>query len=194
MNRLGPKNSIGKVIIGMTISLDGFVNDRQGNVKSLYPDLAEWRHEAVGQETIRTTGAVVMGRHTYEMAADPNWYVDNYEFQVQIFVLTHEVPKNLPRQSGKLTFAFVSDGIESAVAKAKAAAGEKNVTVVGGPNVFQQCLNAGLADELHIDIMPVLLGKGLRLFEHLGEEPISLEKLNVIEMGERTHLRFRVGK
>lgn len=183
---------MGKVIIGMTISLDGFVNDSSGSVGSLYPDLAEWRNSEMGQEAIKNTGAVVMSRRAYAMAPDPDVYVDNYEFQVPIFVLTHQVPIKLPKQNEKLTFTFVTSGLESAVAQAKTAAGDKDVQVVGGPSTFQQCLNAGLADELHLDIMPVLLGQGLRLFEHLGERPISLEKLEVIEIGMRTELRFRI--
>jgi dihydrofolate reductase len=180
-----------KVIAGMTISLDGFVNDRRGSLSGLYPDLAEWQQGAVGQESIRTTGAAVMGKRTYAMG-DPDVYVDHYEYQVPIFVLAHEVPKKLPKQNDKLTFTFVTDGIESAIAKAKAAAGDKDVTVVGGASVFQQCLNAGLVDEVHVDIMPVLLYEGLRLFENLGGRPVKLEKLKVIETGVRTHLLFRV--
>ena len=126
-----------KVIIGMTISLDGFVNDSKGSVRGLYSDLAEWRNGAVGQETISRTGAVVMGKRTYAMASNPDFYADHYEFQAPIFILTHEVPKKLPKQNDKLTFTFVTDGIENTVAKAKAVAGDKHVTVVGGVNVFQ---------------------------------------------------------
>jgi dihydrofolate reductase len=76
-----------------------------------------------------------------------------------------------------LTFTFVTDGIESAIEKAKAAAGGKNVTVIGGANTAQQLIRAGLLDEIQIGIMPVLLGEGLRFFEHLGTEHIELEKL-----------------
>ncbi len=184
---------MGKVIAGMTISLDGFVNDRRGSVSGLYPDLEAWLQSAVGQETIATTGAAVMGKRFYAMAADPDFYADHYEFQVPIFVVTHKPPKKLPKQNDKLTFTFVMDGVESAVTKAKAVAGDKDVSVLGGAGVTQQCLEAGLVDELHLDIMPVLLYEGLRLFENL-ERVIKLEKLNVIETGSRTHLRFRVVK
>ena len=131
-----------------------------------------------------------MGRRAYAMG-DPDSYVDSYEYQVPIFLLTHAVPERLPKQSERLTFTFVTDGIDSAIRHAKAAAGDKNVTVVGGASTVQQCLTAGLADELHIDIMPLLLGEGLRLFEHLGSEPIELEGIRVIESPGVTHLRFR---
>ncbi|HBY98525.1 MAG: dihydrofolate reductase family protein [Ardenticatenaceae bacterium] len=123
---------------------------------------------------------------------DPDWYVGNYEFQVPIFVLTHTVPEKLPKQSQRLTFTFVTDGIESAIRQAKAAAGDKNVTVIGGASTVQQCIHAGLADEIHIDIMPLLLGEGLRLFEDLGAEPIELETTRVIESAGVTHLGFRI--
>lgn len=92
----------------------------------------------------------------------------------------------------RLTFTFVTDGIESAVEQAKAAAGDKDVTIIGVASTVRQCLEAGLADELHIDIMPVLLGGGLKLFEDLEMESIGLDRNKVVELpGGRTHLRFR---
>ncbi len=175
------------------MSLDGFVADRNDSVDRLYPDLEALRNTEALQESIRTTGAVVMGRRAYAMG-DPDSYADNYEYQVPIFVLTHAVPEKLPKQSERLTFTFVTDGIESAIRHAKAAAGDQNVTVVGGASTVQQCLTAGLADELHIDIMPLLLGDGLRLFEHLGSEPIELEITRVFEALRTIELRFRVVK
>ena len=78
-----------KVVVGMTMSLDGFVNDRQGSVELLYPDLEALRETQVMQEAMRDTGAVVMGRRAFEMAEDPDSFAGNYEFQVPIFVLTH---------------------------------------------------------------------------------------------------------
>lgn len=182
-----------KVLLGMTMSLDGFINDRNGSVDRLYPDLDALRKTEVLQESIRTTGAVVMGRRAYTMG-DPDWYVDNYEFQAPIFVLAKDVPEKLPKGNEKLTFTFVTDGIESAIEKAKAAAGDKYVTVIGGANTAQQCIRAGLVDEIQIGVMPVLLGEGLRLFEHLGTVQIELERTRVIESPGVTYLRFRVVK
>jgi dihydrofolate reductase len=106
-------------------------------------------------------------------------------------VLTHEPPRLAPKQDEHLTFTFVTDGIESAVAQATAAAGAKAVTVVGGVSVIQQLLRAGLVNELSVDVMPVLLGTGLRLFD-AGLEHVELEKIDVREIGDRTSLRFRV--
>lgn len=87
----------------------------------------------------------------------------------------------------------MTDGIESAVRRAKAAAGDKDVTVIGGTSAARQCIAAGLADELHIDVMPVLLGGSLRLFEGLNHDQVQLERLAVMELpAGRTHLRLRV--
>jgi dihydrofolate reductase len=184
---------MGKVILGVTMSLDGFINGRNGSVEALYPDLAAWRETEPGKESIQNTGAVVMGRHSFDMAQDPDWFAGNYEYQVPIFVLTHKVPKKMPKQTGDLTFTFVTDGIESAIRQAKAAAGDKDVNIIGAASTAQQCLKAGLADELHVDVMPVLLGRGLRIFENLADERIQLERIKVMELpAGRTHLRYRI--
>ena len=181
-----------KVILGTTMSLDGFINDRNGSVEALYPDLVAWRETEAGKESIQNTGAVVMGRHTFNMAEDPDWFAGNYEYQAPIFVLTHHVPKKKPKETDQLTFTFVTDGLESAVQQAKKAAGNKEVNIIGAANTAQQCLKVGLADELHVDIMPVLLCGGLRLFEHIDAEQIQLERIKVMELPYgRTHLRFR---
>jgi dihydrofolate reductase len=188
----GESGIMGKVIVGTTLSLDGFVNDRQGDVGQLYADFAAFTASERLQETIRATGAVVMGRRAFEMGA-PDSYAGNYEFQVPIFVLTHHPPAKMPKQTEALTFTFVSDGIESAIAQAKAAAGAKDVQVIGGASTVQQCLNAGLADELHIDLMPLLLGDGLRFFENLDTDSIQLERMDLVALpGGRSALSFRI--
>jgi len=186
---------MGKVVLGMTMSLDGFINDRNGSVEVLYPDLADWRETEPGKESIRNTGAVVMGRHSFAMSEDPDWFAGNYEYQVPIFVLTHEPPRKHPKETGDLTFTFVTNGIESAVIQAKAAAGEKEVNIIGATTTAKQCLEAGLADELHVDIMPVFLGAGLRAFDGLDSGKVQMERIKVMELaGGRTHLRFRIIK
>ncbi len=188
-----------KVIVGMTISLDGFVADQNGNAGRLYPGLAALRHTTYMTDAIEQTGAVLMGRSTSEMA-DPDSYVGNYEFQVPIFVLTHHLPGVAPKQDERLTFTFVIDGPESAVAPGKAAAkigdrggnAGKAVQLVGGVSIAQRLFAATLVDELHIDILPVFLGSGLRAFTSSSLERIRLEKASGQEAGARTSLRFRV--
>jgi dihydrofolate reductase len=183
---------VATVIAGMTISLDGFVAGPSGSQRRLYFDLADLRESAYMNAMIEETGAVLMGKRTFEMADDPDWYVDNYEFQVPIFVLTHHPPEVPPKQDDRLTFTFVSGDVESAVDQAKAAAGDKAVMVVGGASVVQELLRAGLVDELHVSVMPVVLGEGLRLLENVDAERVRLEKIDVQDLGPRTSLSFRV--
>jgi dihydrofolate reductase len=182
-----------RVIAGMTMSLDGFVADSEGRVDRLYPDLAALHGTDYMNALIDETGAVIMGRTTFQMG-EPDSYVGSYEFQVPIFVLTHQPPSRRPLQDDRLTFTFISDGVETAVSHAAAAAGGKAVQVVGGVNVIHQLLRAGLVDEVHIDVMPVLLGDGLRMFGSGNLRELHLEKSGVREAGPRTSLRFRVMK
>jgi dihydrofolate reductase len=179
-----------RVIAGMTVSLDGFVEDADGSAAALYPDLAELQDAPYMKALQEETGAVLMGRRTFEMAGDPDSYADTYELQVPIVVVTHSPPPVAPKRNERLFFTFVTDGIQAAVARAVEAAGDRAVTVVGGADLNRQLLAAGLVDELRVDVMPVLLGAGLRLFEGTG--PLALEKLGVDEVGARTSLRFRV--
>lgn len=172
---------MGKVIAGMTMSLDGYVNDRNGSVEKLYSDFSEMHDAPTFQEMINNTGAVIMGRHVYEMGDANEWANDDYEFQTPIFVLTHTPPAKYPKGNDRLTFTFVTDGIESAISRAVKAASDKDVQVIGGASTIQQCLNAGLCDELQIDIMPVLLGRGLRLFENIDTLKTKLERIKIEE-------------
>jgi dihydrofolate reductase len=173
--------AMGKVIIGMTSSLDGYIEDESGDVSRLYPDLKALRETEMMKAAIESTGAVVMGRQTFDMAQDPDWYAGNYEFQTPIFVLTHEAPEKHPKESDDLKFTFVAEGVEEAIQQAKRAAGDKDVMVIGGASTFQQCISAGLCDEIQIGIMPVLLGGGLRLFANMDGKAIRLEKIKVFE-------------
>lgn len=180
---------MGKAIAGMTVSLDGFMDAEKVN-----PDFRELLGTPSFKAMIENTGAVVMGRHVYDGMADPfMWANDDYEFQTPIFVLTHTPPEKYPEGNGKLSFTFVTDGIESAVAQAKQAAGDKDVQIIGGADTIQQCLNAGACDELQIDITSVLVGGGLRLLENIDTEKVKLERIQVEETTPaRTSITFRV--
>ena len=183
---------MGKVIVGTTMSLDGYINDRMGRVASLYPNMEELHNTEMLQESINATGAVVMGRHAFDMGQGD---FTGYEYQVPIFVITHQPPDQLTKgQNDRLTVTFISNGIENAIRKAKAAAGEKDVTVVGGASTAQQCLNHGLADELQIGIMPLLLGGGLRFFDNAIFENIQLERVSILETPSRIDVRYRIVK
>ena len=189
-----------KVIFGMTMSLDGYVNDLNGSVGCLFSDFAAGnvqdesiQNNEVMQEAMRNTGSVVMGKNAFLMAGDLDSYADTYEFQVPIFVLTEEIPEKKPKENKNLNFTFITGGIGAAISQAKEAAGDKDVTIIGGARTGQQALRADLVDEIQIDIMPAIFGGGLRLFEDIGTE-IELEKVRVVEMSVRKHLKFRVLK
>jgi dihydrofolate reductase len=181
---------MGNVIVGATMSLDGFMSDRNGDVSRLYTDFDALHGTAMLREEIRSTGAVVMGRHAFDMAEGD---LTDYEYQTPIFVLTHHIPKQeVKGLNDRLAVTFVTDGIESAITKAKAAANGKQVTVVGGADTAQQCLSAGLVDEIHIGIVPVLLGDGRRFFEPLANEELKLVQKQVFESPTRTDLWYTV--
>jgi len=180
-----------RVIAGLTVSLDGFFEDADGRFAALYSDFEQLMDSAYMKASQAETGAVLMGRRTFDLAGDPDSYAVDYEYQVPLFVLTHRAPEREPAHNENLYVRFVTDGLGSAVAQARAAAGDRAVTVVGGADVNRQLLVAGLADELRIDVMPLLLGGGRGLFD--GVPPgIRLEKIRVEEAGSRTSLSFRV--
>jgi dihydrofolate reductase len=137
-------------------------------------------------ETRRTTGALVFGRRTFDLTGG---WGGKHPLDVPVFVVTSSVPAEWVYQGSP--FTFVTDGLESAVKQAKAIAGEKDIGV-GAAGIVQQCIKAGLLDEIHVDLVHVLLGGGVSLFGHLGLGPIRLEGTRVIEGAGVTHLTFRV--
>ncbi|WP_309571873.1 dihydrofolate reductase family protein [Deinococcus sp.] len=181
---------MGTVLLSMFVSLDGFVNDPQGRVGPLYPDPAALDQTAFMQDSIRTTGAVVMGRRAFDMGK-PDEYVGQYEYQVPIFVLTHHPPAVPPKQDERLTFTFV-DSVGDAVTQAKVVAGDRDVLIIGGADTAQQALNAGVVDELEVGVAPVLLGGGTPLFANLVH-PFTLERTQITDLLGTPILRYRVG-
>jgi dihydrofolate reductase len=151
------------------------------------------------EESLQNIGAVVMGRNMFgggpgPWATDPSWngwWGEDPPFHVPVFVLTHHEREPLEMDGGT-TFHFVTDGIESALTQAKAAAGGKDIRLGGGAEAAQQYLAAGLVDELQLNVVPILLGAGERLFENVGAE-LELEQTLVVHTPEVTHIRYRVG-
>jgi dihydrofolate reductase len=121
------------------------------------------------------------------------WWGDEPPFHVPVFVLTQHAREPLVLK-GETTFTFVTDGVDSAVEDARAAAAEKNVSVAGGANTIDQCINAGLVDEIQIHLAAVLLGDGARLFDGVGPNLPRFEVTRVLESPLVTHLRYRVLK
>ncbi len=150
---------------------------------------------AIVEEAMENVGAVIMGRNMFGGGPggwDPSWHGwwgEDPPFHVPVFVLTHHQREPLPMEGGT-TFHFVTDGIESALAQAKEAAGGKDVRLGGGAEAAQQYLAAGLVDELQLNVVPVLLGGGERLFENVGAE-LELEQTRVVHTPEVTHIRYR---
>jgi dihydrofolate reductase len=210
-----------KLRFEISISLDGFVagpNQSEENplgeggtqLHEWVVKLAAWRepHGREGgevnastplmEEGLARSGAVVMGRNMFgggpgPWGADPwnGWWGDDPPFHVPVFVLTHHEREPLEMQGGT-TFTFVTDGIESALAQAREAAGEKDVSLGGGADVGRQYLAAGLIEELQLNVAPVLLGSGARLFDAGAGAGLSLEPTLVVETPDVTHLRYRV--
>ena len=212
-----------KVIADITMSLDGYVAGANPSLEHPLgvggEKLHEWAYglktfrEMHGQEggednadskrlaaALQNQGAVLMGRRMYSGGEgpwedDPNadgWWGDNPPFHVPVFVLTHH-PRETVEKEGNTSFTFVTDGVESALAQAKDAAGDKDVGVGGGAQAIQQLLAAGLLDELELHVAPLLLGGGTRLFDgDLGG--VGLEQVEVVSSPNVTHLRFRVNQ
>lgn len=188
-----------KVILEITMSLDGFIAGP--DISSKQPmgkdglRLHEWIFNCktdtdarLINDIVQSSGAVIVGARTYITAIDEAWEGVS-PFSVPAFVVSNNVPEIIVPG-----FTFVTDGIVSALAKAKAAAGEKNIWVMGGANIIQQFLKEKLFDDLHLHIAPILLTKGTRLFESIGEVQIELKKTKVTDTPGATHMQFEVVK
>jgi dihydrofolate reductase len=194
-----------KVVAIMSMSLDGYVADPSDGVAEVFDwyfsgdveismpitssDMT-FRVSAPSADHVRglmaEIGAMLTGRRTFDRAGG---WDGQHPWDVPAFVVTHHVPDGWPRPGS--TVQFVTDGIESAVARAKSAAGSKSVGVHGAETI-QQCLNAGLLDELHIDLAAVLLGAGVPLFDDLANTPVVLGNPTVVAGVGVTHLRYPV--
>jgi dihydrofolate reductase len=196
-----------KVYTGASMSLDGYI---AGPNESGFEHLFQWygngdvevptaKPEMTPRMTdvsaahfrglIGMTGALVVGRKLFDHTGG---WDGNHPMAVPVVVLTHSIPDGWPREGAP--FHFVTDGIEAAVAKASELAGDKVVGVNGG-TIARQCLDAGLLDEIWVDLVPVLLGAGTPFFEQLGTAPVPLEgPVSVQEGTAVTHLRYRVAR
>jgi dihydrofolate reductase len=212
---------MGRLRVNISISLDGFVAgpnpSRQEPLGEGGEQLHEWalklaawrrphgreggeenRSGEVLEEATRNVGATLMGRKMFGGGPGPwgedpwtGWWGDEPPFHVPVFVLTHHEREPLEMEGGT-TFTFVTEGIEAALARAQEAAGEKDVAIAGGAEAIQQYLAAGRVDEIELNVVPVMLGGGTRLFDNLGDTKIELKPVRVVESPEVTHLKYRV--
>ena len=209
-----------KLRCDISISLDGYVagpNQSDQNplgeggerLHDWVVPLAAWReahgHQGgevnesarVVEEARENIGAAVMGRNMFgPPAGGPwgderwmGWWGDNPPYHYPVFVVTHH-PRAAVEMAGGTTFHFVTEGIESAVEQANKAADGKDVMLWGGAQIINQCLAAGLLDELELHVVPVLLGGGARLFDDLGDA-VQLEQVRAVEAPGVTHLKYR---
>ncbi len=203
---------MGKVTFNMTMSLDGFVagpNDGPENglgdggdglftwyfsgdtevfMSEGVPPLKVSKQSAeILKKAFSNIGAGVWGRRTFDIA---HAWGGNPPGS-PAFIVTHNIPQEWVKEGSP--FIFVTDGVESAIHQAKKAAGDKDV-VICTPSILQQALKAGLVDEIHVDVAPILIGGGVSLFDHFGSAPINLECIGNIQAPGVTHLGFRVIK
>lgn len=204
---------MGKVVTGLSMSLDGFIAGPNDGADNPLGDgggrLFNWYSSgdteytvpsgtmvfkvtaasaAVVREGFSAVGALVSGRRTFDIT---NGWGGRHPLDVPVFVVTHSVPQGWPREGAP--FTFVTDGIESAVEKARTVAGNRDVAVAAA-SIVQQCIRAGLLDEVQIDLVPMLLCNGVRLFDQLGSKPLELECTRVVATPDVTHLRYRIVK
>jgi dihydrofolate reductase len=192
------------VFAELSVSLDGFITGPNVAVGNGMGDggerLHEWMFPADGspgrvaearKEMFGTSGAVLMGRRMFDVGLKP--WGENPPFHMPVFVVTHRARDPIVKQGGT-TYHFVTGGIERALDRARATAGDRDVVLLGGADVIRQFVSARLVDELRIHLVPILLGDGTRLFERMGPEHIELESTRVIGAPGVTHLTFRVPK
>lgn len=191
--------AMGKVIYDISMSLDGFITAANVRPEAGLGDGGERLHDWAFQsedprnrellETAAQLGAVITGRHNYNLSI-PWWEADGPTgpARIPVIVVTHQAPDDAPEGG---VYQFV-EGIQAAHQQAQQVAGDKDIAVMGGSNIAQQFIKAGLVDEISIHLVPVLFGSGIRLIEDLGGEHVQLETTEVIQTKEAIHLRFRV--
>jgi dihydrofolate reductase len=209
------------VVLDITMSLDGFVAGPSQSMENPLGEgglhLHDWAfptktfraihgdpsggekgvNDDVLREVFENIGATIMGRHMFgpvrgAWGRDPwkGWWGDDPPYHHPVFVLTHHARPPLPMEGGT-TFHFVTDGIESALKQAKAAAGDKNVAVMGGANIAQQYIRSGLLDEIQIHLVPVLLGSGARLFDNTDGRQTAFECVRIVNSPSVSHYKYR---
>jgi dihydrofolate reductase len=191
---------MGRITANMSVSLDGFITGPNVGMDSPMGDGGERLHDwmfsgkteseatELQERSFKTTGAFVVGRRMFDLGL--RHWGDNPVFHAPVFVVSHRPAEPVVKQGGT-TFRVMTDGLDSSLTQAKAAAGSKDIMVMGGASVFQQFLKAGWLDEIWIHLIPILLGGGTRLFDGL-DKSIDLERIQSAEAPGVTHLGFRI--
>src|ERR671933_1056399 len=195
-----------KVIADQSMSLDGFSTGPNVGVGNGMGDGGEQLHDwmfsegdgaainaGVREDTpfnlLRRSGAVVVGRRMFDLGVEP--WGENPPFHQPVFVVTHRATAPIVKEGGT-TYTFVTGGVAAALARAKEAAGGKDVAVLGGADVIRQCAEAGLLEELRLHLAHVLLGDGTRLFDRIDPTRATLARARVVDAPGVTHVTFRL--
>jgi dihydrofolate reductase len=191
---------MGKTVFDISMSLDGFITASNQTPEEPMGDGGEHLHDwAFGtdetnrrfaEQAAEGLGAVICGRRTYDHSL-PWWGADGPTGPARqpVFVVTHDVPEEKPPRA---VYEYVTDGIETALKQAQAAAADRDVTIMGGADLGRQYVAAGLVDEISIHLVPVLFGTGTRMFEDLQKGHVRLEPVDVLSTPSATHLRYRI--
>lgn len=199
-----------KVTAGITMSLDGFTAGVNQSFEKPFGDnfdsnlLDRWmfaepeKHNHKKEiEDILDAGAFIIGGNMFgpkDRRHNPDWkgwWGENPPYHAPVFVLSHTKRETITMEGGT-EFIFISDGIDSALFKAKSAAGSRNVKIMGGANTINQYLAAGLVDELWLHIVPVTVGAGTKLFE--GVTGLNLEPFEISGTSVVSHIRYKILK
>ena len=187
---------MGKVIADQSMSLDGFSTgpnvgpgNGMGDGGELLHEWMEGRYAEGPAKLFEHSGAVVVGRRMFDLGEEP--WGENPPFHMPVFVVTHRAEDPLVKEGGT-TYTFVTGGVAAALARAKEAAGGKDVAVLGGADVIRQFAEAGLLDELRLHIAHVLLGDGTRLFDRIDPKRVTMERTGVVDAPGVTHLTLRL--
>lgn len=183
------------VVFDTSLSVDGYMTARGRTPEEPLgvggERLHEWtRDTEYLEEQVSALGAVICGRTTFDESIQW-WGADGPSGPARrpVFVVTHEAPDTIPEQG---VYSFVTDGIEAALSQARAAAGDRTVTVMGGADLARQYLAAGLVDELSLHVVPVLFGSGLAVFHGLDLGQVQLEQIESRPSEDALHLRYRI--
>ncbi|MDF3420108.1 riboflavin biosynthesis protein RibD [Sulfitobacter sp. KE29] len=173
------------VVLDVGMSIDGFWADENGS--SIFP-VEEMHHAGLIAPLVLRTGAVVMSRASFEMASDPNWYADNYEYQVPIFVISAYPPSIEPTGNGRISIDFLPN-FDAALAAARKACGERDIMIIGEASAAQSAMASGELDEIYLRIVPRVMKTGIPLFDGSALNR-DFRRTSVTMTEEATHIHL----
>jgi dihydrofolate reductase len=181
------------VLLDMAMSLDGFI----AGTNDEYEGLHDWffspadEDRRVVEESIASTGVIIMGRRTFDQGVQMDGFVVN-PYKVPHFIISHRSYSRPVK--GETKFIFISEGISNTLQEARSVAGEKNIVIAGGANIARQFLRLGLVDEIQLHIAPIIYGEGIPLFDDLPGKVTGLKKIQAVTSPDVLHVRYKFVK